>query len=344
MAFPAMIVDMSPMRRTASIAMHATRVSVTSVSVIARLVTLHCDGVAYPNARCARSRFVRPACQRAVNAMKQCVSRAWKMEYVPLVKKKWRLMIKKNKSNRNSKSLEYERPRPPVLRFSPTAWAKCVFFCDCGETEISGFGISEPDNLLCVIDFQTIRQDATVASISLDDQAIADHFDSQVDVGRKPEQFFRLWLHTHPGCSAIPSSVDEETFARVFGQCDWAVMCVLAQQGKTYARLRFNVGPGGNVVIPVCVDYSLPFGQSDHENWDAEYKANIRIASLSRGLVLDDEILVDATEPDLDEYSLPWDVLEQLEEMAPEERQAVLDELAGRPDLWGEESGVMLYE
>ena len=248
--------------------------------------------------------------------------------------------MKKKASNQNNTLLEYERPRQPVLRFSPTAWAKFVFFRDCGETEISGFGISEPDDLLCVIDFQTIRQDATIASISLDDQAIADHFDAQVDVGRKPEQFFRLWLHTHPGSSATPSSVDEETFARVFGTCDWAVMCVLAQEGKTYARLRFNVGPGGNVVIPVCVDYSLPFGPSDHEDWEAEYKANIKVASFSHRLVFDDEVLAEPTEANLDEYCLPQEILEQLEEMEPAERKMILDELAARPDLWADEEVV----
>lgn len=132
-----------------------------------------------------------------------------------------------------------------------------MYFRDYGDTEISGFGISDPDDLLCIIDFKTVKQDATVASISLDDQSIADYFDAQVDAGRKPEQFFRVWLHSHPGNSPTPSNTDEETFARVFGRSDWAVMCVVAQEGKTHARLRFNVGPGGEILIPVCVDYSL---------------------------------------------------------------------------------------
>ena len=251
--------------------------------------------------------------------------------------------MKKKQANQNNTLLEYETPRKPVLRFSPTAWAKLTFFRDYGDTEISGFGVSEPDDLLCVTDFATIKQDATVASISLDDHAIADYFDAQVDAGRKPQQFFRLWLHTHPGNSVTPSSTDEETFARVFGKSDWAVMCILAEEGKTYARLRFNAGPGGQVLIPVCVDYSLPFGASDYDVWQAEYQANIKVASLSRGLVFDDEILLDSTEPDLQEYSLPQDILEQLEDMEPAERQAVLDELAGRPDLWAQEE-VMFYD
>ena len=252
--------------------------------------------------------------------------------------------MKKKPSNQNNTLPKYQKPRQPTLRFSPSAWAKLVFFRDYGDTEISGFGISDPDDLLCVIDFQTIQQEATVASISLDDQAIADFFDAQVDAGRKPEQFFRVWLHSHPGSSPTPSSVDEETFARVFGRSDWAVMFVVAQTGKTYARLRFNVGPGGEVLIPVCVDYSLPFGPSEHAAWVAEYKSNIKAAVLSRGLVFDDEYLVDTTEPDLNDYALPQDILEQLEAMEPCERQMVLDELAVRPDLWDSEEEVAFYD
>jgi proteasome lid subunit RPN8/RPN11 len=253
-------------------------------------------------------------------------------------------MMKKKPSKQNNTLPEYKRPKQPVLRFSPTAWAKLVYFRDYGETEISGFGISDPDDPLCVLDFQTVKQDATVASISLDDQAIADFFDAQVDAGRKPEQFFRLWLHSHPGNSPAPSSTDEETFTRVFGRCDWAVMCVVAQEGKTYARLRFNVGPGGEVLIPVGVDYSLPFGPSEQEVWEAEYQAHIKTKKWSRSLLCDDKLFLDAEEPDLRDYSLPQDILEQLEEMEPAERQVVLDELAIRSELWDEESEVVFYD
>ena len=259
--------------------------------------------------------------------------------------------MKTNKLNQKNQPKEtssrlrkYSKPVQPTLRFSPTAWAKLLFIRDKGETEISGFGITEPDDLLYVTDFITIKQDAAVASISLDDDAVADFFETQVDVGRKPEEFFRIWLHTHPGDSPNPSGTDEETFARVFGRCDWAVMFILAQDGKTYSRLRFNVGPGGQMLIPVYVDYKQSFGPSNKEEWEAEYKANIKAHSWSRGLVCDDEVFGSPKECGLSDYSLPQDILEQLEEMEPAERQAVLDELTVRPDLWGEESEVMLYE
>ena len=232
-------------------------------------------------------------------------------------------------------------PTKPSLRFSPTAWAKLLFFRDSGETEISGFGITDPDDLLYVTEFATVKQEATVVSISLEDEAVADFFEAQVDAGRKPEEFFRIWLHTHPGDSAQPSATDEETFERVFGRCDWAVMCIVAQDGRIYARLRFNVGPGGEMLIPVHVDYSRAFGSADRDAWEQECKANIKAVSW-RGLSsAAGETLIGA---DLDDYSLPADLIEQLEEMEPEECQMVLDELAGRPDLWNEECEVMLYD
>jgi len=257
--------------------------------------------------------------------------------------------MKKNKSNqkelpkkKSSMLRDYERPVKPVLRFSPTAWAKLISFRDLGPTEISGFGITDPYDLLYVTEFQTIKQDATVASISLDDEAVADFFESQVDTGHKPEQFFRIWCHTHPGDSPNPSGTDEETFQRVFGRCDWAIMFILAENGKTYSRLRFNVGPSGQILIPVHVDYTQPFDQSNQDAWEAEYKANIKTALWSRSLVRDDELLADAEESDLSDYSLPQDILEQLEEMEPEERRVILDELAVRPDLWEDVDEVLV--
>ena len=72
---------------------------------------------------------------------------------------------------------------------------------------------------------------------------MAEFFDEQVDQGWQPAQFPRIWIHTHPGDSAQPSPTDEETFARAFGQTDWAVMFILAQGGQTYCRLEYHRAP-----------------------------------------------------------------------------------------------------
>jgi len=167
-------------------------------------------------------------------------------------------------------------PDDPVLRFTPTAWAKLQFFCHAGDTEIGGFGITTPEDPLLIIDFVTVLQRVSSVTVAFDDEAVANFFEDQVDQGRKPEQFARHWLHTHPGNSPSPSMTDVATFHRVFGSCDWAVMFIAARGGKTYARLRFNVGPGGEVIIPVEVDYDGPFGASDHEAWAQEYIAHVQ--------------------------------------------------------------------
>ena len=179
---------------------------------------------------------------------------------------------KKRKQIRRKRRPKEATQQCPTLRFSSYAWAKLLFLRDRGDTEVGGFGISAEDDLLLVEDVRLIGQQTTIVSVEFDDEAVADFFDEQVDAGLPPERFFRLWLHTHPGDSAAPSSVDEETFQRVFGRCDWAVMAILAEEGQTYARLRFNTGPGGQIDIPVRIDYARPFPAADPDGWQREYK------------------------------------------------------------------------
>jgi hypothetical protein len=116
----------------------------------------------------------------------------------------------------------------------------------------------------------------TGASVAFDDEAVADFFDAQVDAGRTPDRFARIWLHTHPGACPRPSGIDAATFERVFGGCTWAVMFILARGGKSFARLHFNVGPKGGLLMPVHVDYRRPFAGSDRAAWEQEYDANIQ--------------------------------------------------------------------
>jgi proteasome lid subunit RPN8/RPN11 len=218
--------------------------------------------------------------------------------------------------------MEHRRKEGPILRFTPTAWAKLHYFCHRGDTEIGGFAQTGADDLLLVEDFLTVRQRVSVASVAFDDTAVADLFESQVEAARKPEQFARIWLHTHPGTSPTPSSVDEETFARSFGPCDWAIMFILARGGKTYARLRFNIGPGGEVEIPVEVDYGASFGAADHVAWEAEYAAHIFPA---------------VQHPSADSGTLRFSIDD------PTIENRLLDELVDWPDSWDDDQFQNVY-
>jgi len=173
------------------------------------------------------------------------------------------------------------RREDPVLRFSPLAWLKLQHFCHAGETEIGGFGISDKDDLLYVEDFCTVLQGTTGATVEFSDQSVADFFDECVDQGLTPQNFARIWCHTHPGASADPSGTDEKTFSRVFGSCDWSVMFILSRTARTYARLSFAAGPGGSLLIPVSVDWERWPDVKDLdpllEQWREEYASNVHV-------------------------------------------------------------------
>ncbi len=247
--------------------------------------------------------------------------------------------------NRNNS----QKNQRPMLRFSPTAWAKLLFCRDMTETEVGGFGITQADDLLFVTDFALVKQKVTAVSVSFDDESVADFFEDQVAAGRRPEQFARIWLHTHPGNSPEPSMTDKATFTRVFGKCDWSVMCIVAQDGSSFARLRFNVGPGGETKIPVCLDYSCEFDAANFELWKQQYIANVAREEIFRPIDTKEKpVLVRQLSDDIFGEQIPAvsqqfaseDLLSQIDRMEPFERDIFMEELAIRSDFWDEESEV----
>jgi hypothetical protein len=191
---------------------------------------------------------------------------------------------------KNTKNTRRGRATPPALRFSPYAWAKLVWLRDYGPTEIGGFAVCRGDDLLLVDEIELVEQTCTAVTVAFDDVSVADFFDRQVDAGLRPEQFSRIWVHTHPGNSATPSATDEETFARVFGHCQWALMFILAAGGESYARLQWNVGPRGCLELPVNIDYGRPFWGSSEEAWQAEYDAQVALPSPTHCLPQSDDV------------------------------------------------------
>jgi proteasome lid subunit RPN8/RPN11 len=209
------------------------------------------------------------------------------------------MMPKSNLSRRRS---AHRHNAQPVLTFTPTAWAKLIYLRDYGDTEVGGFGIAAGNDLLRVTDVQLVRQRCTSVTVAFDDEAVADHVDHNIDAGLTPAQCLRIWVHTHPGDSAQPSSTDEDTFARVFGACDWAIMFILAQHGETYCRLRFNAGPGGELELPVAIDYAEEFDGTDWAAWEAEYEANVSpVRTVRRGTFVEEvpDLLIDRQEAQL---------------------------------------------
>ena len=186
--------------------------------------------------------------------------------------------VKSNKPSVEIEELkETTKNRPMKLRFSPTAWAKFLFMRDIGDTEVGGFAITMPDDLLYIDDFILPKQECGWASVDFDNESVADITDDLIDEGFKPAQFLRIWIHTHPSMSASPSKTDEDTFEKAFGGCDWAIMAIVSTNGDHYCRLQINGGPlPGSFEIPIEVDYeSYDFPASDSEGWQKEYDAKV---------------------------------------------------------------------
>ena len=103
----------------------------------------------------------------------------------------------------------------PSLRLTPTAWAKLLCLRDTGDCEVGGFGLTSPEDLLLVQDIMLVDQQVSCVSVAFDDTAVADLFEDLVEAGHRPEEFGRIWIHTHPGDCPSPSCTDEETFEKV---------------------------------------------------------------------------------------------------------------------------------
>jgi hypothetical protein len=230
--------------------------------------------------------------------------------------------------------------RAPALRFSPTAWAKLLFLRDLDDTEVGGFGLTAAGDLLYVQDLVLVQQRCTPTSVRFEDESVADFFDRQCDHGLRPEQFARVWVHTHPGDSPLPSRTDEETFGRVFGECEWAIMFILAEYGESYARLAFHTGPGGSLELPVEVDFAAPFAGSDPAAWELEYLENVVREEPLRLARRNDHWPQPAVERER-QYDMAWDSWWDAEDLRRQEAKERLWQEA-EEQYWQEEA--LFYE
>jgi len=141
-----------------------------------------------------------------------------------------------------------------------------------------------------VTDFRLVRQCCNSVLTVMDDEGLAAFSASMVDLNI--QQYSRVWIHTHPNMSPSPSGPDEATFRTAFGDCSWAVMFIVATNGKHYCRVRFNDGPGLQKELPVEIDWQSPCKATDTAAWLAEYLANV---TWDRGTMSDLQQVINKT-------------------------------------------------
>lgn len=198
---------------------------------------------------------------------------------------------KKPQMRRNPAPVHEKLTDPLALTFTPRAWVKIVYMRDRGKSEVSGFGISHPDDPFLITDFRLVPQVNTSMFTEFLDNALANYLEDMViDEKIPPARCIRVWIHTHPSMSPTPSSHDEETFKRVNASSTWGVMCIIADD-KEYARLRVNNAEGmsGQKELSVHMDLRTPFEgvtAEDYEAWEQEYCNSVSIGT-SPSLVAD---------------------------------------------------------
>lgn len=168
-----------------------------------------------------------------------------------------------------------------TLRFTPYAYAKLLWMRNRGDTEIAGYCVTGTKDPLFVTDFKLVKQRCTSVSFDLDPEDGAEFMEQMVDEGWMPWQFQRILVHSHPGNSPQPSGTDEKNFVAAFSRPDWAIMLIIAENGETYCRLKFNIGPGGTQMLKIEVDFSKQFPPSDHGVWEKEYEDKVKKLTFS---------------------------------------------------------------
>ncbi len=154
------------------------------------------------------------------------------------------------------------------MKFDQTAWDKLCYLRDKGQTEVGGFAVSHDDDLLHVREIHLVPQETTSVTVKFEDSGVADFTENMFEDGIHPRQCLRIWWHTHPGDSATPSFVDEDTFEKVFGKCSWSIMFILAEGGEHYARLQLRGDLEGSIILPVQVQRDMYYDPEWAEEYD----------------------------------------------------------------------------
>ncbi len=105
--------------------------------------------------------------------------------------------------SRSSADSSRQRRRPtacerPILRFTPYAWSKLLFLQRCGNSEVSGFGVTSKDDPLLVSDVRLVHQQCTTTSVQFLDAHVQEIMTSLQSVGEANADRGCIWIHTHP--------------------------------------------------------------------------------------------------------------------------------------------------
>lgn len=160
------------------------------------------------------------------------------------------------------------------LRFTQYAWRKLIWMRDRQKKEVAGWAVTDPDDNLLVRDIAILPQIVTYATFDFDKQGMSDYTVRRVREGMQPNQFLRVWIHTHPGESAEPSTKDLETFRRDLAEYEWQVMFIIGETGKYTCTMRLRLENG--LVAETALPVEMHMDPAHVEEWEKEFKENVK--------------------------------------------------------------------
>lgn len=150
---------------------------------------------------------------------------------------------------------------------------------DMGTTEVTGFFITEKDNIFKVIDALIVKAKCTAATVDIDAEAIEQMYIEQSQKGIYPDQLM-IWWHTHPGNSATPSGTDEATFKSLGKDRTLNVMYILAQGGNEFAQVSVT-DIASQFMLKKSIEVEHPFTMWEDfptaEELKTQYDENVEI-------------------------------------------------------------------
>lgn len=171
-----------------------------------------------------------------------------------------------------------------MLRISPAAFQKVAYFTK-KTVEVGGFAITSPEDPALIIDFVVLKQTSSVASFDFDKDGMQDYLNEMVDRGISPNNCFRIYIHTHPGNSPQPSSVDDEQFDELMENYPWFCMVIFAKDLSTYARVKMTQGCGIEAELDLEIDWDVPCEPVDFGDLDLIFDEMVSERKITKGFL-----------------------------------------------------------
>ena len=148
---------------------------------------------------------------------------------------------------------------------------------DMGNTEVTGFFISEPSDPLTIIDAKLIKATCNPIHVDIDPNDMLTFYRKMFEQGIYTNQL-NIWWHTHPKMSPTPSCTDYETFDELNNDRNVGIMFILADDFNYHAEITVKDPISGiscseNLQMKI---FSHPNTKhEDYETIKKEYEQNV---------------------------------------------------------------------